>query len=113
MISRLNRGYAVRSIEVTTHPRLQTMVNITTNDTEPNGWRAGTSRLQDHLTAPFGLTLAGPPERVQVAGDVAEGRPGRGAAIRGLHAADHRELRNPAQRAPAAQRGPSVAHSTK
>ncbi|MFI1286740.1 hypothetical protein ACH4U5_39360, partial [Streptomyces sp. NPDC020858] len=34
MISRVNRGYAVRSIEVTTHPRLQTMVNITTNDTE-------------------------------------------------------------------------------
>jgi hypothetical protein len=37
VISRLNRRYAVRSIEVTTHPRRQTMVNITTNDTRPNG----------------------------------------------------------------------------
>ena len=37
VISRLNRGYAVRSIDVTTHPRPQTTLNITTNDTEPNG----------------------------------------------------------------------------
>ncbi|MEU5400572.1 hypothetical protein ABZ348_14925 [Streptomyces sp. NPDC005963] len=36
-ISRLNRGYAVRSIEVTTHLRRQTTVNTTTNDTAPDG----------------------------------------------------------------------------
>jgi len=37
VISRLNRGYAVRSIDVTTHPRTRTTLNITTNDTALNG----------------------------------------------------------------------------
>ncbi|SCK13557.1 hypothetical protein YW7DRAFT_00853 [Streptomyces sp. AmelKG-E11A] len=40
VISCLNRGYAVRSIEVTTRHRPQTTLNITTNGTGPNGWRA-------------------------------------------------------------------------
>jgi hypothetical protein len=33
----LEPRYAVRSIDVTTHPRPQTTLNITTNDTELNG----------------------------------------------------------------------------